>query len=56
MAIMGYLGETGTIADGSIRFDGRELVGAGRSDAAGDPRPRHRHGLSGPDERAEPGQ
>ncbi|AYG63685.1 ABC transporter ATP-binding protein [Rhizobium jaguaris] len=28
MAIMGYLGNTGVIADGSIRFDGRELVGA----------------------------
>ncbi len=28
MAIMGYLGETGVIAGGSIRFDGQELVGA----------------------------
>jgi peptide/nickel transport system ATP-binding protein len=28
MAIMGYLGETGMIAGGSIRFDGQELVGA----------------------------
>ncbi|WP_368518431.1 dipeptide ABC transporter ATP-binding protein [Rhizobium sp.] len=28
MAIMGYLGQTGVIAGGSIRFDGRELVGA----------------------------
>ncbi|MFS8114198.1 ABC transporter ATP-binding protein [Rhizobium jaguaris] len=27
-AIMGYLGNTGVIASGSIRFDGRELVGA----------------------------
>ena len=30
MAIMGYLGETGTIAGGSIRFGGQELVGAGQ--------------------------
>ncbi|KAA0691374.1 ABC transporter ATP-binding protein [Neorhizobium sp. P12A] len=28
MAIMGYLGNTGVIANGSIRFDGKELVGA----------------------------
>lgn len=28
MAIMGYLGNTGVIAGGSIRFDGAELVGA----------------------------
>ncbi|HMG49744.1 MAG TPA: ABC transporter ATP-binding protein [Inquilinus sp.] len=28
MAIMGYLGSTGVIAGGSIRFDGQELVGA----------------------------
>ena len=28
MAIMGYLGQTGVIAGGSIRFDGEELVGA----------------------------
>jgi len=28
MAIMGYLGQTGVIANGSIRFDGEELVGA----------------------------
>jgi peptide/nickel transport system ATP-binding protein len=28
MAIMGYLGQTGVIAHGSIRFDGEELVGA----------------------------
>ncbi|NTJ09149.1 ABC transporter ATP-binding protein [Rhizobium lusitanum] len=28
MAIMGYLGNTGVIAGGSIRFDGKELVGA----------------------------
>jgi peptide/nickel transport system ATP-binding protein len=28
MAIMGYLGNTGIIAGGSIRFDGQELVGA----------------------------
>ena len=28
MAIMGYLGNTGVIAGGSIRFDGQELVGA----------------------------
>jgi peptide/nickel transport system ATP-binding protein len=28
MAIMGYLGHTGVIAKGSIRFDGQELVGA----------------------------
>ncbi|PZM14737.1 ABC transporter ATP-binding protein [Rhizobium tubonense] len=28
MAIMGYLGQTGTITRGSIRFDGQELVGA----------------------------
>ena len=28
MAIMGYLGTTGVISRGSIRFDGRELVGA----------------------------
>ena len=44
MAIMGYLGETGVIAGGSIRFDGQELVGAGdrvlraiRGRAPGDP-------------------
>ncbi|MFC7398081.1 dipeptide ABC transporter ATP-binding protein [Chelatococcus sp. GCM10030263] len=29
MAIMGYLGSTGVIARGSIRFEGKELVGAG---------------------------
>ncbi|MDL2406976.1 ABC transporter ATP-binding protein [Rhizobium calliandrae] len=29
MAIMGYLGNTGVIANGNIRFDGKELVGAG---------------------------
>ncbi|NLS04100.1 ABC transporter ATP-binding protein [Rhizobium sp. P32RR-XVIII] len=28
MAIMGYLGNTGVIANGSIRFNGKELVGA----------------------------
>ncbi|MCC2613692.1 ABC transporter ATP-binding protein [Neorhizobium sp. Rsf11] len=28
MAIMGYLGNTGVIAGGSIRFNGKELVGA----------------------------
>src|SRR5260370_34866193 len=28
MAIMGYLGGTGRIAGGSIRFEGQELVGA----------------------------
>ncbi|WP_183665351.1 dipeptide ABC transporter ATP-binding protein [Phyllobacterium trifolii] len=28
MAIMGYLGNTGVIAGGSIRFEGKELVGA----------------------------
>ncbi|MBA3520387.1 MAG: ABC transporter ATP-binding protein [Rhizobiales bacterium] len=28
MAIMGYLGSTGVIAGGSIRFEGQELVGA----------------------------
>jgi peptide/nickel transport system ATP-binding protein len=28
MAIMGYLGETGVVAGGSVRFEGRELVGA----------------------------
>ncbi|MBB3237264.1 ABC transporter ATP-binding protein [Phyllobacterium endophyticum] len=28
MAIMGYLGSTGVIAGGSIRFEGKELVGA----------------------------
>jgi peptide/nickel transport system ATP-binding protein len=28
MAIMGYLGSTGAIASGSIRFEGQELVGA----------------------------
>jgi len=28
MAILGYLGRTGTVASGSIRFDGQELVGA----------------------------
>src|ERR1700743_535327 len=28
MEIMGYLGNTGVIAGGSIRFDGQELVGA----------------------------
>jgi len=28
MAILGYLGRTGTVASGSIRFDGEELVGA----------------------------
>ena len=33
MAIMGYLGETGVIAGGSIRFDGQELVGASAKDS-----------------------
>ncbi len=28
MAIMGYLGNTGVIAEGSIRFEGKELVGS----------------------------
>ncbi|MDL2403320.1 ABC transporter ATP-binding protein [Rhizobium mayense] len=32
MAIMGYLGNTGVIANGSIRFSGKELVGAGTKD------------------------
>lgn len=32
MAIMGYLGNTGVIANGSIRFNGKELVGASARD------------------------
>ncbi|AGT10601.1 ABC transporter ATP-binding protein [Paracoccus aminophilus] len=32
MAIMGYLGTTGVIANGSIRFNGRELVGVSPQD------------------------
>ena len=44
MAIMGYLGETGTVASGSIRFDGKELTGASHKTLQAIRVPSHRRG------------
>ena len=44
----------GVIAGGQIRFDGRDLVDADRGRDAERPGQRHRHGVPGPDDVAQP--
>ena len=54
MAIMRHLGQTGRVAGGRILFDGRDLASASPARTRRSPRPRHRHGLPGPERRPEP--
>ena len=55
LAIMRLLAKTGRVTQGSILFDGRDLLDALRRGDARDPRPRHLDDLPGADDLAQSG-
>ncbi|WP_395382539.1 ATP-binding cassette domain-containing protein [Mesorhizobium sp. UC22_110] len=55
-SLIGLLDANGKVQPGSsVKLEGREIVGLPDAGAAQDTRPRHRDGLPGPDDDAEPG-